>query len=153
MVSHSFFNMYMHIAIDIYINMCILIYMNIYITPTNEKLLREYSNEGTMSGLINSLLEEFFNKTENPSRPIGPLTPESGEESQEEPEKETLPRVVSSSDDSFNDKHNWEVDEDPYKYLIFDSAAGRVADTRAEDYLDETTPEMIKELKKRKQVR
>jgi hypothetical protein len=83
--------MYIPIAIDILINMCILIDMHIYITPDNEKLLREYSNEGTMSGLINSLLEEFFSKTENPSRPADPPTPELEEESQDEPEDEYQP--------------------------------------------------------------
>jgi hypothetical protein len=36
-------------------NMCILITMNIYISPVNEKYLRE-QQENTMSGLVNELL-------------------------------------------------------------------------------------------------
>lgn len=36
--------------------MCILIYMHIYITEDNEKFLRSHS--GSMSGLINELLDE-----------------------------------------------------------------------------------------------
>lgn len=41
---------------------------------------------------------------------------------------------------------------DPYKNLIIDTAAGRVADTELGEYID-SDAEMIKELKKRGQVR
>lgn len=43
-----------------YMNMCIVINMNIYIRPDLETLLRQ---EGSMSGLINKLLEEHYSQT------------------------------------------------------------------------------------------
>lgn len=45
--------------------------MNIYITQTNEDLLRSY--DGSMSGLVNRLLEDFFVK--NPSASTGGKKP------------------------------------------------------------------------------
>ncbi len=35
--------------------------MNIYITKLNEKMLRELDDEQSMSGLINKLLNDYFN--------------------------------------------------------------------------------------------
>lgn len=43
----------------IYMNMCIVMNMNIYISPSNEELLRK---EASMSGLINKLLEEHYGR-------------------------------------------------------------------------------------------
>lgn len=40
-------------------NMCIVMNMNIYITPDNENKLRNHG--GSMSGLINGLLDNYFN--------------------------------------------------------------------------------------------
>lgn len=51
--------------LNMYMNMCIVMYMNIYITPQNEKKLREWSDkspERSMSGLVNTLLEQFLMK-------------------------------------------------------------------------------------------
>ena len=45
-----------------------------------------------------------------------------------------------------------EPEDDPYENLVIDTAAGRVADTELGEYID-SDPEMIKELKKRGQVR
>ncbi len=45
-----------------------------------------------------------------------------------------------------------EVIDDPYKNLVLDSAAGRVADTELEEYID-ADPEVVKELKRRGQVK
>ena len=42
----------------IYINMCIIMNMNIYIRPDNEQHLR--AHKGSMSGLINDLLDAHF---------------------------------------------------------------------------------------------
>lgn len=54
---------------DMYMNMCIIIVMNIYISQPNEEKLRQY--RGSMSGLINDLLERHF--TDNPTASSGPL--------------------------------------------------------------------------------
>lgn len=42
--------------------------------------------------------------------------------------------------------------DDPYENLLLDLGANKVADTKLEEYI-ESTPEMIKELKRRGQVR
>lgn len=51
--------------------MCIVMFMNIYIKPTNETMLRDYN--GSMSGLVNRLLEEFF--ADYPSAATGTKKP------------------------------------------------------------------------------
>lgn len=51
--------------------MYIIMYMNIYIKPAVEEKLRRY--DGSMSGLVNRLLEEFFKG--NPSAATGAEKP------------------------------------------------------------------------------
>lgn len=51
-------NMTMNMTMYMNMNMCIIMYMNIYISPTNEKRLRDHP--GSMSGLVNSLLDKHF---------------------------------------------------------------------------------------------
>lgn len=46
-------------------SMAIIITMNIYISPANEERLRKH--DGSMSGLVNHLLEQFFSQ---PARPM-----------------------------------------------------------------------------------
>lgn len=53
-------------SIDMTINMSIIMDMNIYITPENERKLREIQQKGgSMSGLINIAVEDFFRNAEN----------------------------------------------------------------------------------------
>ena len=72
----------------------------------------------------------------------------------EEIEKPVHPSIISGEDWAAEKEVEAKQEEvDPYAGLIFDSIAGRVADTVNEEYLDEVTPEMVKELNKRGQVR
>lgn len=115
--------------------MSILMTMNIYIKPQNEELLRRY--DGSMSGLVNRLLEDFFE--EYPSAATGI--------------RRTVDKVFTlpPQDNSLSTVPH-QID-DPYENLVFESVSGRVADTELEDYIEEVTPELVKELKRRGQVR
>lgn len=103
-------------------NMRIVMYMNIYITPKNERLLRDWHTENddvTMSGLINKLLEEHFSVNEYAGRQSG--TPPETWVSPKKLEPQT-PKV----DDLFADAEYicCKNENKPCKHWVWDSASG-----------------------------
>ena len=119
-------------------NMCIVMNMNIYIRPDLEKRLREAPS---MSGLINNLLERHFLGTVDGGKTQEDVVAEIEAKIYDTPKIRPLVEVIDD-----------EPEEDFYATLILDTVAGGVFDTEDGERVD-ADPEMIKELKKRGQVR
>lgn len=132
-----------------YMNMCIIMSMNIYITPDNEQRIRQHG--GSMSGLVNQLLAEYFSRSHTSNAtgnttvsellggegPVGGrriIMPREEPEPEEDEEEDTLPQ-------------SW----------FYSPQYGKVYDSEMEEEVGfpnkKAFDEAVKELKRRGRVR